>query len=56
MYASKSGEITAKILVEVLTEIDMRVVFPREEGVIPVLLIDDHQSRLDPKFLTYINH
>ena len=55
VYASKSGGITAEILVQVLTELDLRVVFPREEGVIPVLLIDGHQSRLTPKFLAYIN-
>ena len=47
MYASPSGEIMAEILVEVLTELDLRVVFPHEDGVIPALLIDGHQSRLD---------
>ena len=56
VYASKSGGITAEILVEVLTELDLREVFPRVEGAISVLLIDVHQSRLNPKFLTYINN
>ena len=40
---------------KVSTELDLCEVFPRAEGVILVLLIDGHQSRLNPKFLTYIN-
>ena len=39
-YASKSDGITAEILDEVLTELDLREVFPREEDVIPVFLIN----------------
>ena len=56
VYASDSGGITAGILVEVLKEFDQLELFPRVHGeVFPFLLIDGHQSRLDPSFLRYIN-
>jgi hypothetical protein len=42
--------------VDVLTILDSFDVFPRVPGSpIPVLIIDGHKSRLDPKFVTYIN-
>ena len=56
MYASKSGGITGAILVSVLTEFDSRDMFPRVNGLIPGLVVDGHQSRLDPVFVGYINN
>ena len=55
-YVSESGGITADILVHGITILDELDVFPRGSGITPFLLLDGHQSRLDPKFLTYINN
>ena len=55
-YASKSGGITGDILVAVLTEFDARDMFPRRNGLMPALVVDGHQSRLDPAFVEYINN
>lgn len=54
-YTSKSGGITAKILVEVLKYFDEIDLFPPVDGIIPFLLFDGHQTRLDPMFIDYIN-
>jgi hypothetical protein len=54
-YASESGGITGDILIEILKYFDESDVFPRiPGGAIPVLIVDGHQSRLDPKFVEYI--
>ena len=55
-YVSESGGITADILVAVLTVLDELDAFPRDIRITPFMLIDGHPSRLDPKFLTYINN
>ena len=55
-YASDSGGITAGILVEILKEFNDLELLPRAHGeLMQFLLIDGHQSRLDPSFLSYIN-
>ena len=54
---SESGRITGDILVDILTYFDQIELFPRVEGgPIPVLIVDGHQSRLDPKFVDYSNN
>jgi hypothetical protein len=56
-YASESGGITGNILVEILKYFDETHVFPwLPRGSIPVLMVDGHQSCLDPKFVEYINN
>jgi len=55
-YVSESGGISGDILVEILTYFDQIRLFPHvPDGPIPVLIVDGHQSRLDPKFVEYIN-
>jgi hypothetical protein len=55
-YISESGGITGNILVDILTYFDQIDLFPHVEGgPIPVLIVDGHQSRLNPKFVDYIN-
>ena len=55
-FCSESGGITAEILVKILTKFDKMDLFPRVPGgPIPVLLVDGHQTRLDPLFIDYIN-
>ena len=55
-YVSESGGITGDILVEILKYFDDIDLFPCIDGdPIPVLILDGHQSRLDPKFVEYIN-
>ena len=56
-FASDSGGITGAILVKVLEYFDEIDLFPRYPGgPIPMLIVDGHQSRLDPKFVAYINN
>ena len=55
-YVGESGGITADILVAVITVLDELDVLPRDSGITPFMLIDGHSSRLDPKFLKYINN
>ena len=55
-YVSESGGITAYILVAVLTVLDELDAFPCDIRITPFMLIDDHLSRLDPKFLMYISN
>ena len=55
-YITEGGGINADILVDVLKMLDKLDVFPRVPGgPVPFLILDGHESRLDPKFLTYIN-
>ena len=55
-FVSESGGITGDILVAILTYFDAMDLFPRSpEGPTPCLIVDGHQSRLDPKFVDYIN-
>lgn len=57
MFASLGGGVTEEILVAALKHLDDLKVFPREEGLPhPALLVDGHGSRLQPKFLQYINN
>lgn len=53
--SSPSGGITGTILAKILTKFDAIGIAPRDNGVVPFLLVDGHQSRLDPVFLKYIN-
>ncbi|KAL3804780.1 hypothetical protein ACHAW5_001887 [Stephanodiscus triporus] len=56
VFTSESGGITAEILVEILTYFDSIDLFPRVPGgPIPFLIVDGHQTRLDPIFVEYIN-
>jgi hypothetical protein len=53
---SPSGGITADLLVSILKYIDDHNIFVRKEnGPKPLLIVDGHESRLDPSFLEYIN-
>ena len=55
-FASESGGITGAILVKILEYFDKIELFKRYPGgPIPMLIVDGHQSRLDPRFVTYIN-
>ena len=56
-FASESGGITGAILVKILEYFDGLQLFQRTPGgPIPMLIVDGHQSRLDPKFVSYINN
>ena len=56
-FASESGGITGAILVKILEYFDTLQLFERYEGgPIPMLIVDGHQSRLDPRFVSYINN
>ena len=39
-----------------MKEFDTLDLFPRVNGRMPVIVIDGHQSRLDPAFIAYINN
>jgi len=54
-YCSPGGGISGEILVMILKKFDELKLVPRDNGVLPFLLIDGHISRLDPSFLEYIN-
>ena len=55
-YILESGGITGDILIEILKYFVETDLFPRlPGGIIPALIVDGHQSRLDPKFVEYIN-
>ena len=55
-FCSESGGITGDILVQILQYFDELDLFPRVPGgPIPFLIVDGHQTRLDPKFIKYIN-
>ena len=55
-YVTEGGGISGEILVDVLRILDALEVFPRVAGgPIPFLIINGHESQLDPKFLMYIN-
>ena len=57
VVASKGGGVNDDILAAALRHLDELNVFPREEGVPhPTLLVDGHGSRLQPKFVQYINN
>ena len=55
-YTSKSGGIAEKILVQILSKFDKIDLFPRVPGVMLMLVVNGHQSRLDPLFVEYINN
>jgi hypothetical protein len=56
-FASESGGITGNILVDILKYFGQIDLFPHvDRGPIPVLIVDGHQSRIDPKFVEYINN
>ena len=57
VFASKGGGVTEDILVAALKHLDDLNVFSRERDLPhPALLVDGHGSRLQPKFLQYINN
>jgi hypothetical protein len=57
VFATKGGGVNEDILVEALEHLDKLNVFPRKEGVPnPTLLVDGHGSRLQPKFVQYVNN
>ena len=53
---SEKGSITDTILVDILKTIDELKLYQTygENGVVPFLLVNGHQSRFSTKFLTYI--
>ena len=56
-FTSKSGGITGKILVKILTYFSSIDLFPRVPGgPIPLLIVDEHQRCLAPVFVEYINN
>ena len=56
VFTPESGGITAGILVKILTYFNSIDLFPRlPGGPIPFLIVDGHQTCLDPIFLEYIN-
>ena len=56
-FASESGGNTGAILVKILEYFDKIELFPRYPGgPIQMLIVDGHQSRLNPRFVTYINN
>jgi hypothetical protein len=55
-HISRSGGITGDILVSILEKLDALEVYSREEDQpIPMIILDGHESRLDPSFIAYIN-
>ena len=55
-FTSESGGITGEILVEIVTYFNSIDLFPHVPGgLIPVLIVDGHQSHLAPVFVEYIN-
>ena len=57
VLASKGGGVNEDILVTALKHLDDLNVFPRGKGQPnPTLLLDGHGSRLQPKFVQYINN
>ena len=56
-FASESGGITGAILVKILEYFNTLQLFERYlGGPIPMLIVDGRQSRLDPRFVSYINN
>ena len=52
---SPSGGITSQILADMMKWLDRHLQLPRiEGGPTPCILLDDHQSRLDLPFLSYV--
>ena len=51
---NESGSISSEILVEAISTIDIMNVVPRDDGIKPFLLLDDHGSCLELPFLKYI--
>ena len=51
---SPEGGITPEILVEILTYLDSLNIFPRGKNLIPHLVTDGHDTRLNPKVVRYI--
>jgi hypothetical protein len=56
-FASKSGGITGAILVKMQEYFNALKLFDRYPGgPVLMLIVDGHQSRLDPRFVSYINN
>ena len=53
--ASPNSSITSTLLAKMLESFDTIGVFDRSDGVLPFLLLDGHQSRVQLPFLKYIN-
>ncbi len=57
ILGGESGGITGVILFKILEYFDQIQLFDRYPGgLIPMLIVDGHQSWLDPWFVTYINN
>ena len=55
-FSSKSGGITVKILVQILSYFDQKDLLPQiPGGPVSFLLLDGHNTSLDPLFIDYIN-
>ena len=56
-FTSESGGITGVIPVKILEYFNALQLFDRYlGGPVPMLIADGHQSRLDPRFVSYINN
>ncbi len=56
-FCSESGGITAEIQLKILEYFDAKEVFPRiPDGPILFLLVDGHNTYLDPLFINYISN
>ena len=55
IFILKSGGITEGTFVKILGNFDGMELLPRLDCLIPLLIIDGHQSRLDSKFVENIN-
>ena len=53
-FISESGGITSSILTKILSTLDRLDVFPRNNGVKPLLIVDGHESRLHHNFLEHV--
>jgi hypothetical protein len=53
--SSENASITSEMLAAMLETMDLRKIFNRNDGKLPVLLLDGHQSRVRLPFLKYVN-
>jgi hypothetical protein len=53
---SPCASITSEMLAAMLEEMDKREVFDCSNGILPTLLLDRHQSRMQTPFLNYANN
>jgi hypothetical protein len=53
---SPNASITSEMLAAMLKEMDKKEIFDRSTGILPTLLLDGHQSRMQTPFLEYANN